>query len=125
MPIQFEIDPARRHVEAKAEGLVSLADIEAFLDAIVVQGAIPYRKLFDARLAFGKYDDNDVMLLGARISAYAANFEPRGALALIVASQEHSDLGRRFINLGKSGRPAEIFLSEAKAREWLAAQPEA
>ena len=124
MPIQFKIDHDRRHVEAKAEGVVGLADVEAFLDAIVVQGAIPYRKLFDGRLAVGKYNDNDVMMLGARISAYAANLETRGAVAIIAPNEEASILAKRFINLGKSGRAAEVFLSEAEARKWLEAQPE-
>ena len=49
MPITFKIDHAKRHVEALAEGGVTLKDIEEFLDALVVQGAIPYRKLFDGR----------------------------------------------------------------------------
>jgi hypothetical protein len=124
VPIHFQIDHNKRHVEARAEGVVGLVDVEAFLDAIVVQGAIPYRKLFDGRLGVAKYDDNDVMMLGARISAYAANLETRGAVAIIAPNEEASILARRFINLGKSGRAAEVFLSEAEARKWLESEPE-
>ncbi len=32
----------------------------------MVENAMPYRKLFDGRNAFGKYNDNDMMMLGAR-----------------------------------------------------------
>jgi hypothetical protein len=70
------------------------------------------------------YNDNDVMMLGARMSAYAANLEPRGAVAFIAANEAAADLGKRFLNLSKSSRPAQVFLEEEPAREWLAAQPE-
>jgi hypothetical protein len=126
MPIHFTIDHDKRHVEARAEGETGLEDIEKFLDAVVLQGALPYRKLFDGRLAVAKYVniDNDVMMLGARMSAYASNLEPRGAVAIIAPTEEASDLAKRFINLAMSKRPAKIFLSEDEARKWLAEQPE-
>jgi hypothetical protein len=124
MPIKFTIDHDTRYVEARVEGETRLEDIESFLDAVVLEGALPYRKLFDGRLAIGVYNDNDVMMLGARMSAYAANLAPRGAVALIAANQESSDLAMRFLNLSKSNRPAKVFLAEDEAREWLAAQPE-
>ena len=82
MPIRFTIDHAKRFVHARAEGEIDLADIEEFSDAVMVENAMPYRKLFDGRGAFGKYDDHDMMMLGARVSAYAA-VEKRGALALV------------------------------------------
>ena len=124
MPVHFTIDHDKRHVEAKAEGETGLEDIEKFLDDIVVQGALPYRKLIDSRRAVGTLNDHDIMMLGARMSAYASNLEPRGAVAIIAPNQEASDLAKRFINLAASKRPAKIFLSEDEARKWLAAQPE-
>jgi len=115
MPIRFSIDHARRLVLARAEGEIALKDIEAFTDAVMVENAMPYRKLFDGRGSHGKYDDHDLMQLGARISAYAS-VERRGALA-IVPSEEYLDLARRFVNLGKSGRPAGVFLDPDEALE--------
>src|SRR4029077_14413093 len=58
MPIRFTIDHATRYVEARAEGEIGLEDFESFLDAIVVQGAMPYRKLFDSRQAIGRLNDD-------------------------------------------------------------------
>src|SRR5438045_2455119 len=116
MPIHFTIDHDKRYVEARAEGEVGLEDVETFLDAVVVQNALRYRKLFDGRLAIAKYNDHDVMMLGARISAYASDLTPRGAVALVAGSEAALDLAKRFINLGKSGRPAKGFLSETEAR---------
>jgi len=124
LPIHFTIDHDKRYVEARAEGETGLEDIETFLDAVVLQGALPYRKLFDGRLAIAKYNDNDVMMLGARMSAYASNLEPRGPVAFIVPDEAASDLAKRFINLAKVKHPVRIFLSEDEARKWLAAQPE-
>ena len=126
MPVQFTIDHEKRYVEARAEGETGLEHIEEFLDAVVLQGALPYRKLFDGRLAIPKYVDlnNDVMMLGARMSAYASNLEPRGAVAILAPNEQAADLARRFINLSKSSRPARVFLAEDEARTWLAAQPE-
>jgi len=89
---------------------------------VMVENAMPYRKLFDGRGAFGKYDDHDLMMLAARISAYAA-VEKRGALA-IVPSPDYFELAARFINLGKSGRPAQVFLDPDEALRWLEAQAE-
>jgi hypothetical protein len=123
MPIQFTIDHAKRFVRARAEGEIALTDIEAFSDAVMVENAMPYRELFDGRGAFGKYDDHDMMMLGTRVSAYAAT-ERRGALA-IVPSPEYFERASRFINLGKSGRPARVFLNPDDALLWLEAQPEA
>ena len=71
MPITWTISEADRLVSAHAHDPVTLQDIEALLDDVVVKDALAYRKLFDGREAIGKYDDKDVLLLGARIQAYA------------------------------------------------------
>jgi len=123
MPIHFTIDHKTRFVDAKFDGLLVLKDIEDFSDAVVGQGGLPYRKLIDGRTATGKYDDKDVMALGARLSAYAT-MGPRGALAMIPADNVSLELTDRVINLGKDGRPAKAFRSIDEARAWLLAQPE-
>ena len=122
MPVTFTIDHDRRFVHARAEGEVGLKDIEAFLDAVVIENALPYRKLFDGRRSIGRYNDNDVMLLAARVSVYA-HIDRRGALAILTGPQ-HLELAARFLNLGRSGRPARSFLDEDEARRWLEEQPE-
>ena len=122
MPIRYTIDHANHLVRARAQGEVTLRDIEEFTDAVMVENAMPYRKLFDGRGSFGKYDDRDLMQLAARISAYAS-VERRGALA-IVPPEEQIDLAKRFINLGKSGRPAHVFADPEEAFQWLMTQPD-
>jgi len=124
MPIRFTIDHTTRFIDAKFDGVLVLKDVEDFTDAIVGQGGLPYRKLIDGRTASGKYDDKDVMALGARLSAYAT-MGPRGALAMVPADGVSLELIDRLINLGKDGRPAKAFRSVDEARTWLLAQPEA
>jgi hypothetical protein len=122
VPVKFTIDHERRFVDARAEGEVGLKDIEALLDAIVIENALPYRKLFDGRKAVGRVRDNDVMLLASRLNVLA-HIDRRGALALISAPQ-HLELAARFVSIAQSGRPVRAFLDEDEALGWLEAQPE-
>jgi hypothetical protein len=124
MPVRFTIDHDKRYVEARAEGEIGLEDFEDFLDAIVVQGALAYRKLIDTRRAIGKLSDDDIMMLGARMSAYTSGLGPRGAIAFVVASPAPSSIPTRVINLARADRPARVFRSVDEARKWLADQPE-
>jgi hypothetical protein len=121
MPISIKIDHAKRWVEALAEGQLSLEDIESFLDAVIVADALPYRKLFDGRASHGKYTDEEVMRLAARISAYNS-LGRRGAIALVTPVQYY-ELAARILNLDTSERPGRIFLDPDEARAWLDAQP--
>ncbi len=86
MPVTWTISAADRLVSARGQGTVTLQDVEALLDDVVVKDALGYRKLFDGREAIGKYDDKDVLLLGARIQAYAT-LNLTGAAAIVVANQ--------------------------------------
>ena len=122
MPIKVKIDHDRQWVEALAEGEVSLADIEEFLDAVIVADALPYRKLFDGRASYGRYTDEEVMRLAARLSAYAS-MGRRGAVALVTPVQYY-ELAARVLNLDKRDMPSRIFIDADEARAWLEAQPE-
>jgi hypothetical protein len=122
MPIKVKVDHARRWVEAVAEGELSLEDIEEFLDAVIVADALPYRKLFDGRASYGKYTDEEVMRLAARLSAYAS-MGRRGSVALVTPVQ-YFELASRVLNLDRRDQPGRIFLDADEARAWLEAQPE-
>jgi hypothetical protein len=123
MPITFTIDHDKRLVHAKTGGVVTLKDLEDYFDQVVAGGAMPYRKLYDSRDGTFVYTQDEVMLVGARISAYA-NFEPRGPVAVLAVSDASIEVATRILNLGGAKRPAKIFHSEAAARQWLQAQPE-
>ena len=124
MPIHYQINHDKRYVEAQAEGETGLEDFEKFLDDIVVQGALPYRKLIDSRRAVGTLNDHDIMMLGARMSAYSSALGRRGAIAFVVASPAPRSIPTRVVNLAPAERPARVFRSVDEARKWLAEQPE-
>jgi hypothetical protein len=99
VPLDIDIDHTRRVVHTKADGTIVLQQILDYFDRVVVENSLPYAKLFDASAAEFTLSDDDMMVLGARVSAYAA-MEPRGPIALIVGSDDADVLARRFANLG-------------------------
>ena len=52
--------------------------------------------------------DDDIMMLGARMSAYSSGLGPRGAIAFVVASPAPSSITARVINLARADRPPDI-----------------
>jgi hypothetical protein len=102
VPFQFTIDHARKFVDVRGSGEIVLQDILAYFDALVVEGGMPYPKLIDMRDVVPKISDDEMMTLGARVSAYA-NFEPRGPIAVVSNTPESEILVRRFMNLGGAG----------------------
>src|SRR6185369_11216926 len=82
MPLEWKISHPDRMVEAVGKGPVGLQDIERYLDDVMVSEALPYRKIFDASQATSALTDNDMMMLGARMSAYVG-LGPLGPLAIV------------------------------------------
>ena len=121
MPLRWEILHPEKFVHIVAEGSVTLKEMEAHFDALLVADAMPYAKLFDISRGDPIYSDADVMTMGARLSAYTSTVAS-GPLA-VVGLGEHLEITfRRFVNISPSKRPAKLFKTEAKARAWLATQ---
>jgi hypothetical protein len=118
MPVRWEIDHSTRFVYVAIEGSVTLKDMEEHFDALFVANAMGYAKLVDVTGAQPIYNDDDVMLMGARLSAYTAAL-PSGPLA-VVGNPDMRGTFKRFVNISPSDRPARYFASEEKARAWLA-----
>jgi hypothetical protein len=118
LPVDFQIDHNKRFVDVRAHGVVVLQEILDYFDALVVQDAMAYPKLFDAREADPQLSDGDVMVLGARVSAYSAH-DPRGPIAAVATGKRASEILQRFMNLGGAQRPMRLFSSIDDARAWL------
>lgn len=121
--MHFNIDHARRFVDVKGSGDMVLQDVTDYFDALVTEGGLPYRKLIDLRGVVPKMTDDDIMVLGARVSAYA-HLEPRGPIAVVSTAPETDLFVRRFMNLGGARRPMRLFTSMDEARQWLQETPE-
>ncbi len=108
----------RVFVHIVAEGQVVLKEMEEHFDALFVANAMGYAKLVDVTKARPVYSDDDVMMMGARLSAYAAKL-PSGPLA-VVGMANMRGVFKLFVHISPSDRPAKYFASEVKARAWLA-----
>jgi hypothetical protein len=118
MPLRWEILHPEKLIHIVAEGPVTLKEMEDHFDALVVADVLSYAKLFDATLADPVYSDDDVMTMGARLSAYTATMAS-GPLAVVGLSGKVEVAFRRFVNVSPSKRPAALFKTEAEARAWL------
>jgi Cys-tRNA synthase (O-phospho-L-seryl-tRNA:Cys-tRNA synthase) len=107
----------------RAEGEVDLRDVETYLDDLVTQNAMAYAKLFDASKVAPIATDHDVMMLAARIRAYAATMEG-GPLALVATTPAASEIVSRYINLASAKRPVSVFGTVEEAERWLDQQGE-
>ena len=121
MPVDFTFDHANRLVIATAHGRVVLQEILDYFDAVTINEAASYAKLFDAREMDAQLSDDDVMVIGARVSAYAA-YDPRGAVAVVATSTEARDAVRRYMNFAGAKRSIQLFTTVEDARAWLLGQ---
>ena len=123
MPMRWTISHDARLVEVTADGPVTLPEIEAYFDALIVAGAQPYAKLLDATTMEARLSDADVMAIGARMSAYIKDQKWEGGPAAFVAtSRANREFIKRFINLAATPREAKIFQTVDDARRWLDGQ---
>jgi hypothetical protein len=124
MPLSFKIDHDRRFVQIDTEGVVTLDDILVYYEGIVVGEAMAYPKLFDASNSRLELSSEDLMTLGAWVSAFSQH-DPRGPIALLYTSEENENTFRRFMNLGGAKRAIKLFKSRTRALKWLSGEKEA
>jgi len=121
MPIRWEILHPEKRVHVVGEDIVTLQHVETYLDAIVTAGAMSYGKLFDATKVVPQYDDHDILMLGARFSAYRSTLEC-GPLVFVVNGDSVLETIKKYINLAAAERPVAVFRTIGKARLWLDAR---
>ena len=105
MPLKWEIFHDQKLVHIIAEGRVTLPEMEEHFDALAVADVLQYGKLFDASKADRSTTDQDVMAMGARLSAYTATLKS-GPLAVIGLDEKARSAFRRFVNISPAKRPA-------------------
>ena len=118
MPVQWSVSHPNRLVIASATGNVGLADIEAYLDGMLRENLLAYRKLFDVSQGTPRLSDDDHMALGARVRAYIP-LGPLGPMAIVVRQDRSYEDAMMFATLARADRPLEIFHDARRARYWL------
>ena len=86
MPIYWTIDSKQQLVVVTAEGDVSRADADDYLDAIEGGGALAYRKLYDARAGNVVMNHDEMMEIAVRVRSY--HHRPVGPLAIVLSDDK-------------------------------------
>ena len=118
MPVTWSISHEEQLVVAIAEGEVVRGDIDGYLSAMIAEGAMPYRKLFDLTFAPMALAAAALRALGKRVTDYAKG-GPVGPVAIVVGSELALDMARIFEAQAQANRDLRIFRDLAQARAWL------
>lgn len=118
MTIRCDICHFERTAVGVSEGVVSLRDLENFLDQLEKAGAINYKKIFDASFGTVSLNEVDWTILAAEVGAYMDK-RSLGPLAVVAVSGSNGELANRLAGLKSGSRPAKIFRSIRDARRWL------
>jgi hypothetical protein len=117
MPIYWTIDSRHQFVVVTAEGDVSRADADDYLDAIEGGGALAYRKLYDARAGNVVMNHDEMMEIAVRLRSY--HHRPVGPLAIVLSDDKAEAAARVLGILASADRPIKLFISLAPARRWI------
>jgi hypothetical protein len=117
MPIYWTIDSRRQFVVVTAEGDVTRADAEEYLDAIEGGGAVAYRKLYDGRAGNVMMNDDEMMAVAVRFRSY--HHLPVGALAIVLPHDKAEPVARMLGILAAADRPLKLFTSLGPAQRWI------
>jgi hypothetical protein len=117
MPLQWTIDHDMKRVVAAAEGDVTRAEFEAYLDAMDQEDAMAYCKLFDGTAGATSMDAFDALAICVRIRSYHRN--PVGPLAVVLPSSMPQVVPRVLGVLATAKRPMRLFHSLKPAQRWI------
>jgi hypothetical protein len=123
MPLTWKIDAENQLMTGVGEGDITRAEVDAFLDAMDNGGAMPFRKIFEARFATTTMAPENILALGARMRGYHATGANMGPLALVLPPDKVELVQRVIGMLAIADRPMKVFTSTLAARRWLKKQP--
>jgi hypothetical protein len=117
MPLYWTIDSRRQLVVVTAEGDITRADADDYLDTIEGGGAVAYRKLYDGRAGNVLMNHDEMMSVAVRVRSY--HQRPVGALAIVLPHDKAEPVARMLGILASAERPLRLFTSLAAARRWI------
>lgn len=117
MPLHWTIDHDERLVVAIAEGHLSTSDVERYLEQVVAEAAMPYRKIFDVSAPGVSLALQEMQALGRSMRRFTKD-GAMGPLALIVGAHSHLQAAI-FADGAGVHRPVQIFKTRPEAERWL------
>jgi hypothetical protein len=123
MPLVWDIDTEQRVMTMVTDGDVTLAEVNACLDAHATGDTLTYRKLFDGSRGTTSMNPEELLAIGWRIRNYHQSAKV-GPLAVVFAPDKMELMSRIMGMLAVADRPMRVFVDGEKARQWLDKQPD-
>jgi hypothetical protein len=121
MPLVWKIDPANSLVVAVANGDVTRLEVDRYLDALVENDALIYRKVFDVHKGETAMTADDVLPLAVRIRSLH-ELGPMGPLAVILPTSGKGRLHRALGLVATAKRAMRVFENPLLGYRWIAKQ---
>jgi hypothetical protein len=121
MTLSWTIDPDKQLITAVAEGEVTRADMDAYLQAMAAAGAMTYRKLFDGSRGDTSMTPDDLLALGGVIRGNHRS-GAMGPLAIVVPTSKMELMSRIIGMLAVADRPMRVFSETRPAVRWIEEQ---
>ena len=122
MPLHWTIDSRLKLFAAKADGDVTLVDLNRMLDSMAGAQAHGYRKLFDGSQGDTQMSPGEFLSLGVRMRSIHAT-GAMGPLAVVLPANRYYLVARALGVLAAAKRPMRMFTDPDKARQWLETRP--
>jgi hypothetical protein len=120
MPITYTLDRERKRMHTRAEGLLTLADLQEHLDVEGHDRAEGYPELFDARGASTDITPDDVRVLVERARRWQAEGRIVGPTAIVADNDVVFGMARMYAILCEFVEaPVEVFREVGPALAWL------
>ncbi len=123
MPLHWTVDSKERLVIATAEGVVTRAEVENYLEVMAGAGSLSYRKLFDCSRGDTAMTAEDMLAIGVNIRTRHAAAGTLGPLAIVVPPEQSELVSRVLGILATADRPMRIFSDAEPARRWIESLP--
>jgi hypothetical protein len=120
VPVHWLIDSRSRRVVVTAEGRVTRAEFEEYLEAVAGAGANPYAKIFDGTRGENAITEEDMVVLAARFRQL--HVEPHGPLAIVLQPARRARLEPVLGALAAADRPLRLFTTLRAAKRWIDGQ---
>lgn len=121
MPLHWTINSKAKLLTVVAEGVVTQADFESYLDLIDQAGLHAYRKLFDGIDADTSMGPEQILAIGVRMRT-SHHTQPVGPLAVAVAEDKVPMVSRVLGMLAAANRPMRVFHESGAAHDWILKQ---
>jgi hypothetical protein len=122
MPLHWTIDSKAKLLTVVAEGDVTRAEFESYLDVIDQAGLHTYRKLFNGLDADTSMGPEHILAMGVRMRT-SHQVQPVGPLAVAVAEDKVAMFSRVLGMLAAATRPMRVFHEAGPAHDWILKQP--